>query len=74
MIQLILFFKLLASLLSDPLIIDAFTKPQSVKENGNITLKCKVIGHPRAEIEWQFEGTKLGLIVEAPMNVPVPAH
>lgn len=52
----------IATYFPDPVTIDYYTKSQSVKENDNVTLKCRTIGIPSAEIIWYFQDTKLGEI------------
>jgi Immunoglobulin I-set domain len=46
--------------LSDPLAIDQLSKSETVKENGEVSFKCKTNGVPTATLKWYFDDSELG--------------
>lgn len=49
---------------SDPLAINFFNRLISVKENDNVTLKCKTISIPKVEkVTWYYEDKELGMLI-----------
>lgn len=49
---------------SVPLTIDDYTKSATVKENEDVTLKCKSNGIPDAQVHWYFENSRIGKILQ----------
>lgn len=47
-------------LFSDPLAIDVPSKTETVKENGEVSFRCKANGIPSAILKWYFEDVELG--------------